>query len=358
MDKRDFAGIEVSKDELLVALRRGGQTLPLKSFSNTPEGHRVLARYLARKGRLVRVCMESTGVYGLDLALLLHKRAGVEVMVANPRAVRHFAQALMQRSKTDPLDALVLLEFAVRMPFHSWQPPSAIGLHLCAMARRLESITHLCTDEKNRLHAAGAAQALPAIIRQDLRRSIAFHERAAARLARQALQLIAADPLLQERFDSLDSIPGIASTSALALLAELTMLSPDRDARQWVASAGIDPREYSSGSSVHKKTRISKAGNRHLRRALYMPALVAVHHDPHLRAFYQHLLAKGKPKMQALVAVMRKLLHAIFGMFKHRQPYDGSKLFRLELCTTEVAGNPSKEKGFLASSQREKILAY
>jgi len=181
--------------------------------------------------------------------------------------------------------------------------------------------------EKNRLHAARAAQALAAVIRQDLERSIAFHQRAAARLTRQALRLIEADPVLRQRFEELDSIPGIAQTSAIPLLAELGMLAPDLDARQWVASAGLDPREYSSGRSVHKKVRISKTGNRHLRRALYMPALVAVQHDPHLRAFYQHLLARGKAKMQALVAVMRKLLHAIFGMFKHHQLYDGSKLF-------------------------------
>jgi transposase len=344
MDNPDHAGIEVSQDELLVALRRGEQTLPLKSFPNTPPGHRDLARYLARKGRVVRVCMESTGVYGLDLALLLHKRAGVAVMVANPRAVRHFAQALMQRSKTDPLDALMLLEFAARMPFRPWQPPSGAALHLCALARRIEAIKDLCTAEQNRLHAASAAHALPAVVRQDLRRSIAFHERALARLTTQARKRIAADPLLQTRFDYLDSAPGIAPASAIALLAELTLLSPDLDVRQWVAAAGIDPREYSSGSSVHKKTRISKAGNRHLRRALYMPALVAVRHDLALRAYYQHLLDNGKAKLQALVAVMRKLLHAIFGMFKHHQPYDGSKIYRLQpqasqplLCTTEVA---------------------
>ena len=88
MDKNDFAGIEVSKDELLVALRREEQTLPLQSFPNTGEGHRALVRYLARQSRVVRACLESTGVYGLDLALLLQKQAGVEVMVANPRAVR------------------------------------------------------------------------------------------------------------------------------------------------------------------------------------------------------------------------------------------------------------------------------
>ena len=329
MDKRDYCGIEVSAKELLVALRREEQRLPLKSFPNAPEGHRAVARYLVRKGRRVRVCLESTGVYGLDLALLLEKRTGLEVMVANPRAVRHFAQALMQRSKTDPLDAVMLLEFAARMPFQAWPPPTKTVLHLCALARRLEALTELSTAEKNRLHAARAAQALPEVVRQDLERSIAFHQRALDRLTRQARKLIARDPGLQERFEYLDSVPGIATASAMGLLAELAMLSPDLDVRQWVAAGGLDPREHSSGSSVHQKARISKAGNRHLRRALYMPALVAVRFDPHLRAFYQHLLARGKPKMQALVAVMRKLLHAIFGMFKHHQPYDGSKVFRL-----------------------------
>jgi transposase len=125
------------------------------------------------------------------------------------------------------------------------------------------------------------------------------------------------------------TIPGIAQTSALRILAELVMISSHLEVRQWVAYAGLDPREYSSGTSVHKKVRISKAGNRHLRRALYMPALVAVRHDPHLRGFYQHLLANGKLKMQALVAVERKLLHAIYGMFKHQQAYDGTKVYRL-----------------------------
>lgn len=117
--------------------------------------------------------------------------------------------------------------------------------------------------------------------------------------------------------------------SALHLLAELLLLPADRDVRQWVAYAGLDPREYTSGTSVHKKVRISKAGNQHLRRALYMPALVAVQHQPHLRAFYEHLLARGKTKLQALVATMRKLLHAIYGMFKHDQLFEGSKVYAL-----------------------------
>ena len=328
-DQVDPCGTEVSAEELIVALCRKGVQEPLKSFPNTPEGHREIGRYLARPGRLVRVCLESTGIYGLDLALALAAQAGVEVMVANPRAIRHFAQALMERNKNDRVDAGVLQEFAARMPFEPWQPPSRPALHLCAVARRLEAITDLCTAEKNRLHASTAAQALPAIICQDLKKSIRFHQRAAQRLTREALKIISTDSNLQERYTLLVTMPGIAQTSALRILAELVMISSDLDVRQWVAYAGLDPREYSSGTSVHKKARISKAGNRHLRRSLYMPALVAVRRDPHLRAFYEHLLASGKVKMQALVAVERKLLHAIFGMFKHQQAYDGTKLYRL-----------------------------
>ncbi len=99
--------------------------------------------------------------------------------------------------------------------------------------------------------------------------------------------------------------------------------------RQWVAFAGLDPREYTSGTSVRKYTRISKVGNRHLRQALFMPALVASRHEPHLRGFYQHLLASGKEKRQALIAVARKLLHAIYGMFHSDQCYDGARVYKL-----------------------------
>ena len=115
----------------------------------------------------------------------------------------------------------------------------------------------------------------------------------------------------------------------MQILAEVALLPEDRDVRQWVAYAGLDPREYSSGTSVRQHTRISKVGNRHLRRALYMPALVASRREPHLRGFYEHLLARGKKKRQALVAVERKMLHAIFGMFRTNQPYHGALVYQL-----------------------------
>ena len=236
-DKIDPCGTEVSAEELIVALRRKGVQQPLKSFPNTPEGHRAIVRYLARPGRVVQVCLESTGVYGLDLALALAAQAGIQVMVANPRAVRHFAQALMERNKTDRVDAGVLREFAAHLPFQPWQPPSRPALHLCALARRLEAITDLCAAEKNRLHASQAAQALPPSIRQDLKRSIRFHQRAAERLTREALKIISTDQKLQLRYTLLVTVPGIAQTSALRILAELVMISSP-----WTSASGSPTR--------------------------------------------------------------------------------------------------------------------
>ena len=183
---------------------------PLASFANTAEGHQVLIRYLRRGGRGVRVCLESTGLYGLDLALALSAQEGMEVMVANPRAVRHFATALMKRSKNDQIDAGVLEQFAARMPFQAWQRPSPAALGLHALARRLGELVEMQAAEKNRQHAAGLSQAIPAAIRRDLARSLRAQARAIQRLTREARKLIAQEPELAERFALLDSVPGIA----------------------------------------------------------------------------------------------------------------------------------------------------
>lgn len=331
MDKIEACGIEVSAQELVVAMSGKTQEAVLRRFANTAAGHRQLLQALTRGGKRVRACMEATGVYGLDVALLLSAQAGIELMVANPRAVRHFAKARMQRSKNDQMDAVMLREFVMRMEFTAWTRPENSTLALWAMARRLEALTKLCTAEKNRQHAAGVSHAMPACVRDSVARTLRLLQREIKKLRKMARQCIAGDARLQRRYQLLRTVPGIGESSAIQILAELALLPTDRDVRQWVAYAGLDPREYSSGSSVKKYTRISKVGNRHLRCALYMPALVASRREPHLRGFYEHLVAAGKKKRQALTAVARKMLHAIFGMFRSDRPYDGNCVFPLPL---------------------------
>jgi len=342
MNKLDVAGVEVSAKALVVALKSQGR-MRSSEFPNTASGHRQVIGYLRCHSPRVRVCMESTGLYGLDLALAVQAEQGMEIMVANPRSVRHFGEAMMKRSKTDPLDAKLLAEYAERMPFQVWQPPSLPARQLCAIARAIHQLTEISTMQKNQLHAAGSTQTTPKIIRTELRRNLAHQERAIERLLQEAIHLLQSDLLLQKRFQLLLGIRGIKELSAVQLLGELVLIPADCDVRQWVAYAGLDPRQYRSGDSVERKVRISKAGNRHLRRALFMPALVAVRHNPHFRTFYRQLLAKGKLKMVALVAVMRKLLHGIYGIFKSQQPFDATKLFpsllapALDPATTKMA---------------------
>lgn len=320
-----FCGIDVSRASLSVAVLREEQSVEQRQFPNTAAGHWALLSWLGQGGPS-RVSMESTGVYSIDLALALDRAQGIELAVLNPRAVHRFARTLC-RSKTDTADALVLAEYSRRMPFLAWRAPSPRQLQLRTLSRHIDSLTAERTRTHNRLHVAQASIAAPRLVAQDLKRALASLDKRILRLRREAIALVKADPLLEQRFRLLTSIPGIAQISALQLLAETALLSAEMSVRQWVAHSGLDPAHQTSGSSVHKPSRISRAGNRSLRRALYMPALVAIQHDPHIHAFYQRLLARHKAKMQALIAVARKLLHAIYGISKTMTPYQGNKLF-------------------------------
>lgn len=294
------------------------------SVENTLQGHQRLLRILARGKGPVRVCLEATGVYGLDLAVALARHPQVKLGVVNPRQAKRFADALQRRSKTDAIDASVLCTYAERMDFEAWKPPSTAAMQLRALGRRLHQLTQMKIQEKNRLHAASSTEEL-AILRKPIERSIEALESEVDEIQRLAVEIVDADSKLREAYGRLCSIRGIAQRSALKILGEISVLPDDMTNRQWVAHAGLDPRHHESGSSVRYKPRISKQGNRYLRAALYMPAHTAARFEPAVRSFYDRLLGRGKAKMVAKVAVMRKLLHAIHGMLRYDQDFDGKR---------------------------------
>ena len=327
--KLNRVGVDVSAKTVTVIIDHDGTRSEAFDLDNDPKGHKKLIRMITKKGFQARVVLEATGNYSLDIALALHRAPRVEVMVANPRAVSQFAGAYLRRSKTDALDANVLVEFAQRMPFEVWKPPEAHAFDLRAISRRVEALTKTSTQEKNRLHAAESFDEMSVVVRDDIEVNIRHLESRIERLREQARELIAEHPDLERAFQHLTSVKGIATAAGIQLLAELAILPSDMDVRQWVAHAGMDPRQIQSGTSIHRPARISRRGNAHLRRALFLPALVAVQHEPHVQAFYEKLLARGKTKMQANVAVMRKLLHSIHGMIKHDRDFEGEKFYAL-----------------------------
>jgi transposase len=322
-----YCGIDVSAATLAVAVQpEGCDRFEPCEFANTAAGHRKLIAWLGRWKAPVRVSLESTGIYSLDVALALDQAEGIEVAVLNPRRFHQFAESL-RRSKTDAADAVALCEYSRRMRFEAWSRPSVEALEVRGISRHLATLTEEHARLKNRLHAARGSRSTPACVRQQLRHALAHVAKSIQRMHRAALAAIRMDDQLQQKFQHLIGITGIGVVSAVQLLGELAGLDPAMTVRQWVAQSGLDPVHQVSGTSVHKQSRISRRGNPRLRRALYMPALSASRFDPHMKAFYSLLLARNKTKLQALTAVARKMLHAIFGIFKTGTQYSGAKLF-------------------------------
>lgn len=321
-----FCGIDVSARSLTVAIQHKDHQMEQRTFANSASGHKSLVAWLQKWKMRVRVTLEATGVYSLDLSMALNVADRIELAVLNPKAANRFAQTI-RRSKTDAADAEVLAEYSRRMPFTTWCAPNPKGLRLRTISRYIDSLTVQNAIGMNRLHAAEGSTATPRCVIQDLKRSLASTELRIRKLRREAMALIREDDELRQRYGLLTSIPGVAQISAIQLLGELCTLSPDMTVREWVAHSGLDPAHEISGTSVRKQSRISRAGNRHLRRVLYMPALVSSRCDLHMKAFFETLLARHKTRLQALVAVARKLLHAIYGVLRTKSPYDGRKLF-------------------------------
>jgi transposase len=325
--KSTFAGIDVGAEELILIVRKNGTSYKAQKFTNTPADRtRLVKKLVNMKGKFV--CLEATGVYHFDLSIALHD-AGVALMVVNPKASHNFAKVLMKNNKTDAVDAETLAQYAERMDFVAWTRPSNEKIALRSFSRRINALTRQKAATKNNLHALTSSQETPEAVLCDVQLAISQLEKRIELLGKEALALIDRHDDLARTLQLLTSVKGIAQTSAIALMGELLLLPPGLSHREWVKFAGLDPRAFDSGKSVHKQARISKAGNRHIRSALYMPALSAKQHDPHVKAYFQHLVDNGKKPLQALCAVMRKLLHAIHGMLKFNTPFDNSRFYAI-----------------------------
>lgn len=315
-----WIGIDVSQDTL------DAYFLPVlgkpryRSFPNDPAGHADLFAWAADgcpDGTVLGFCMESTGAYGQALACALAE-VGYHVSIINPARIKYAGLMRGQGNKTDKADAKLIAEYAQRERPPAWQPPTQKARELQALVRRRDDLRQLAAREKGRLASPGLTTAT----RRSLRRTVTFLDKEADRLQKQAEALIAADEALAADSDLLQSIPGIGAATAATLLGELPDPAHFASAQQAAAYAGLAPREYRSGSSVRKRTRLSKAGNARLRKALYLPTLTAIRFNPLLGGFFERLVTAGKSRMAAVGACMRKLLMIAYGVLKNRVPFD------------------------------------
>lgn len=322
-------GIDVSKDKLDVhLLTETGHEVA--RFANHKRGWRGLGNWLKKRSKKqpVHVCLEATGRYGEGVTEFLHG-LGHAVYVVNPARIKAYAQALMTRNKTDVTDAAVIADFCRTQHSHLtlWTPPDPSQRRLQALIRHLEDLQQMRQQERNRLQAGEH----DADVLQRINTHIAFLDDQIQQVKQAIDDHIDQHPDLGNKRHLLASITGIGNLTACKLLAEIPNIHAFHSPRQLVAFSGLNPRHRQSGSSIRGKTRISKIGSASLRAALYMPAVVAKNHNPILVAFAQRLAQRGLTKLQIIVAVMRKLLHLVFGILKSGQPFDPNYLDKLAL---------------------------
>lgn len=308
-------GIDVAKRRIEAALLLGGK-IRNKSFKNTSEGFEALTTWLRKLGvESTQACLEATGNYGEEVAIYLHE-SGHMVSVVNPARIKGFAQSELIRTKTDKIDAGIIARFCLAMKPEAWTPPSPEIRSLRALARRADNLIDMLTQEKNRLGTAHDS-VVPLI-----KEHIVYLEDEIEKLRSQIADLIDRDPDLKRKKDLLASIPGIGKATIAALLAELNDLDRFKHVREVVAFIGLAPKETLSGSSIKGKPRLCKTGHARLRKALYMPALVSIQCNPLMITFYRRLKEKGKNGKVIVCAIMRKLVHVIFGVLKSGKMYD------------------------------------
>jgi len=323
-----FVGVDIAAKTVDLVVRKAGKPLKVEQFQQTPEGHNKVAKRLkAAKPSLI--VMEATGIYYLDLAVALVK-AGLPVSVINPKSFHHFATLRLTGSKTDGVDAALLAEYGERMQPPRWTPPDERCLALRDIGRQINRLTGARTQAKNRLHALQSKRSTMALLIEDEQGGIALLDQRIERLSKAALALVAESETLSKHLSNLCAAKGVGEVTALAVLGELSVLPQHLKAPQVSRFAGLDVRLMQSGSSVNRPARLSKAGNAYLRAPMYMPAMSAVQHDPRVKAFYEALLSRGKMKIQAQCAVMRKYLMGMWACIQTGTAFDSRLLFSEE----------------------------
>jgi transposase len=323
-------GIDVgSRNIHVAAVTKSGAVLK-KEFENTSDGRQSLANSLSEIYNLpsrnkVPVTLEATGKYSVDLAHALHAVDGLKIDVLNPKTARAFAE-IHQKVKTDKIDARTLADWGKEDRFRVWAPASKKAYEVRERLRQIWALKCLCASLKNQSHAARASSQTSPCLIESIDNTLENLEQEITAQKNEVKALVLADAEWARKYKLMLTVPGIASTSALAALGELVTLPPGLNSRALVAFSGLDPRIRESGT-YKGKTKIGRRGSPHLRRSLYLPALTAIRIDPYFQRFFQELKNRGKQPKAAVIAVERKVIHALHGMFQSNTPFDAEKLF-------------------------------
>lgn len=315
-----FIGIDISKLSFDVALLTNN-TYYNRHFDNNKSGFHLLLKWVNSFNEIPLFCLEATGIYGLALAKCLYYQQH-NVIVANPLQTHAFAKMEMSRNKTDKADAQSIARYCQHLDHQGnmakvlYIPKDAEFERVQFLVTRLDQLTKMRSQENNRLDVS-----LDKAAARSVKAMRTYIDKQLAIIRKEIAKIVKHNESLNKQVELLTSIAGLGDKTAWVILAYIGDVSLFNNAKQISSYAGLNPRIEQSGSSINR-TSLSKMGCAKLRKSLYMPAIVAIRFNPLLKTFYEKLVAKGKPKKVALIAVMRKLLVLAYGVLKSGKPFD------------------------------------
>jgi len=326
---KQVVGIDVSQNELVVSLGCMHEDLTInvhafKTFPNNEKGFIALTQWAAKLTVAeipVKYVMEATGVYHETLAYYLTDK-GHLVSIVKPNKVSNFFKTLEIKTITDKTASQAIALFGLEKQLNIWKKPKQVYRNLRQVTRERGQLIEERTALKNQLHAE-KSEAFPnkrSIDRMEVR--IQLLNRQEKEIKQEIADLIKQDKEVSKDIKLISSVPGVGKLTAATILSETNGFELITNKKQLASYVGLDVQEKQSGTSVKGKPRISKKGNKHLRKAMHMPALAAIQHDQRYKAIFTRLVQKHGIKMKAVVAVQRKLLELTYTIHKTNKPYE------------------------------------
>jgi transposase len=326
---KQVVGIDVAQKELVVCLGKmyddwTPELYASKTFSNSAKGFESFIQWVKKIADVsipIRFVMEATGVYHESIAYYLEAQE-LEVSIITPNKISNYARTLNVKTVTDKTASEAIALFGLERNLEKWKRPNPLFKKLRQLSRERDQLVQARTIAKNQLHAE-RAEAEPnssSVIR--IKKQIAFLNKQELEIRSEIMELSKQDEKVNGSIKIICSLPGVGLVTAVTVLAETNGFELIRNKRQLTSYAGLDVKEKQSGTSVKGKPRISKQGNKYLRKAMHMPALTAIRFDEKHKAIFARLVSRHGIKMKAVVAVERKLLEMIYTLYKTNTPYD------------------------------------
>lgn len=326
---KQVVGIDVAQKELVVCLGKmyddwTPELYAYKSFANTAKGFVSFIQWVKKLTDIsisIRFVMEATGVYHEALAYYLDDQEQ-EVSIITPNKISNYARSLDVKTVTDKTASEAITLFGLERNLEKWKRPNKLFKKLRQLSRERDQLVQTRTIAKNQLHAELSEAEPNSSSVARIKKQIVFFNKQEREIRSEIIELSKQDEKLSASIKVICSLPGVGLLTAVIVLAETNGFELIRNKRQLTSYAGLDVKEKQSGTSVKGKPRISKQGNKHLRKAMHLPALTAIRLDERHKAIFARLVSRHGIKMKAVVAVERKLLEMIYTLFKTNKQYD------------------------------------